>query len=379
MAADKANKPVNESGDAKPLRHGYTTGSCAAAATKAALTALILQERQTHATITLPIGQEVTFDIVRCQCSNTDDYAEAEVIKDGGDDPDATHGARIVSRVSWRAEPGFELDGGIGVGRVTKPGLPVPVGQAAINPVPRKMIREAAEAVLNQYEPQCGIRVVISVPDGEEIAKKTLNARLGIIGGISILGTRGIVVPFSTSAYKASVAQAIKVAVTCGCRHLVLSTGGRSEKYGMDMYPELPEEAFIEMGDFVGFALQHCKKQGVQKVTLVGMMGKFSKVAQGVMMVHNKSAPVDFGFLAQVALEAEASQEQANAIREANTAALVGDWMHEWGYADFFERLCGYCCEAGLRETSGGLEMETVIISMKGNLLGHAALGAPSG
>ncbi|WP_425436276.1 cobalt-precorrin-5B (C(1))-methyltransferase [Paenibacillus rigui] len=366
MAMDNGS----ETKETKPLRHGYTTGSCATAAAKAALTALILQEKQTEATIRLPIGQDVTFEIVRCEF--TADHAEAELIKDGGDDPDATHGARIISAVTWRTESGFELDGGIGVGRVTKPGLPVPVGEAAINPVPRKMIRETIASVLNQFELEHrGVRVVVSVPDGEEIAKKTLNGRLGILGGISILGTRGIVVPFSTAAYKASVAQAIRVAVKCGCTHVVLSTGGRTEKYGMEMYPELPEEAFVEMGDFIGFALQQCKNQGIAKVTLVGMMGKFSKVAQGVMMVHSKSAPVDFGFLARVAGEAGATEEQTNAILGANTAALVGDWMVEWGYTAFFELLSRYCCEAGLQEVKGGMDIETAIISMKGSLLGQ--------
>ncbi|ULL19635.1 cobalt-precorrin-5B (C(1))-methyltransferase [Paenibacillus sp. H1-7] len=357
----------------KPLRHGYTTGSCATATAKAALTALIMQEAQMEATIKLPIGEVVTFAIVRCDF--TEERAEAETIKDGGDDPDATHGARIIAEVSWRTEPGIELDGGVGVGRVTKPGLPVPVGEAAINPVPRKMIREAVASVLNQYEIQRGVKVVISVPDGEGIAKKTLNGRLGIVGGISILGTRGTVVPFSTAAYKASVAQAIRVAVQCGCKHIVLSTGGRTEKYGIDMYPELPEEAFVEMGDFIGFALTQCKKQGVTRVTLIGMMGKFSKVAQGVMMVHSKSAPVDFGFLSRVAEEAGATQEQAAAILDANTAALVGDWMAEWGYGGFFERLSAYCCDAGWKEVQGGMDIETVIISMKGNLLGSARIG----
>lgn len=357
--------------ETKPLRHGYTTGSCATAAAKAALTALILQETQVQSTIRLPIGEDATFEIVRCEFSA--DRAEAEIIKDGGDDPDATHGARIISEVTWRTESGFELDGGIGVGRVTKPGLPVPVGEAAINPVPRKMLRETVASVLNQYELEHrGVRVVVSVPDGEEIAKKTLNGRLGIVGGISILGTRGTVVPFSTAAYKASVAQAIRVAVKCGCTHIVLSTGGRTEKYGMEMYPELPEEAFVEMGDFIGFALQQCKNQGITKVTLVGMMGKFSKVAQGVMMVHSKSAPVDFGFLARVAEEAGATEEQVEAVKGANTAALVGDWMMEWNYREFFELLCGYCCTEGLKEVKGGMELETVIISMKGNLLGQA-------
>ncbi|MBW5447610.1 cobalt-precorrin-5B (C(1))-methyltransferase [Cohnella sp. CFH 77786] len=358
--------------DGKPLRTGYTTGSCATAAAKAALTALILQEPQQEVTIRLPIGEEATFRLVRCEFDEA--RAEAEVIKDAGDDPDATHGARIIAEVSWAGEPGIVLDGGIGVGRVTKPGLPVPVGEAAINPVPRKMIRESVQAVLNEFDIERGIRVIVSVPDGEEIAKKTLNGRLGIIGGISILGTRGIVVPFSTAAYKASVAQAIRVAVKCGCGHLVLSTGGRSENFGMETYPELPEEAFVEMGDFVGFSLLQCRRQGVKKVTLVGMMGKFSKVAQGVMMVHSKSAPVDFGFLAQVAEEAGAAPMEVEEIRRANTAAQVGDMMQERGNALFFQKLCEACCRAGLRETGDGMEIETILISMKGAMLGRAGL-----
>ncbi|MCZ8516348.1 cobalt-precorrin-5B (C(1))-methyltransferase [Paenibacillus filicis] len=359
----------------KPLRHGYTTGSCATAGAQAALTALILQEPQTEARIRLPIGEEVTFAIVSCEVGA--ERAEAAVIKDGGDDPDATHGARICVEVRWTEEPGVLIDGGPGVGRVTKPGLPVPVGEAAINPVPRKMIREAVEDVLNRFElPDRGVAVTVSVPGGEEIAKKTLNGRLGILGGISILGTRGIVVPFSTSAYKASVAQAVRVAVAGGCRHLVLSTGGRSEQYGMSMYPELPEEAFIEMGDFVGFALKQCKAKDVDRVTLVGMMGKFSKVAQGVMMVHSKSAPVDFGFLARVAEEAGVPESVLEEVRGANTAAQVGDRMLELGIPAFFEKLCEYCCRSGLEEVGGGLELETAIISMKGELLGRMALPA---
>lgn len=367
--------------ESKPLRHGYTTGACATAAAQAAIEALIVQEPQRQSTIRLPIGQDVTFEIVACEVE--EHRASAEIIKDGGDDPDATHGARIICEVSWRETPGIELDGGVGVGRVTKPGLPVEVGQAAINPVPRKMIREAVEAVLNRYELNRGVRVVVSVPDGEEIAKKTLNARLGIVGGISILGTRGIVVPFSTAAYKASVAQAIRVAVKGGCSHVVLSTGGRTEKFGMELYPKLPEEAFVEMGDFVGFALQQCARQGIRKVTLVGMMGKFSKVAQGVMMVHSKSAPVDFGFLARMAEEAGASETVVRKIAEANTASQVGDMMHELGCRSFFDVMCAYCCRSLLQEAGGssssGFEVETVIISMKAEQLGRMSMTKESG
>jgi cobalt-precorrin-5B (C1)-methyltransferase len=358
--------------ETKTLRHGYTTGSCAAAGAKAALLALLGQQKLTHIKIRIPIGEEVLFTLQSCEY--TQESGKVTIIKDGGDDPDATHGASIVTEVSWHSEPGIVIDGGEGVGRVTKPGLPVDIGEAAINPVPRKMIREAVQSVLDQHEVERGVQVIVSVPGGEEIAKKTLNGRLGIIGGISILGTRGIVVPFSTSAYKASVAQAIRVAVRCGCDHLVLSTGGRTETFGMSMYPELPEEAFIEMGDFIGFALLHCRKQGIRRVTLVGMMGKFSKVAQGVMMVHSKSAPVDFGFLAQVAGEANAPEDMIAEVLGANTAAQVGDMMAARGIDGFFQRLCELCCEEGLKELGEDATLDTVIISMKAELLGQAKL-----
>lgn len=354
----------------KKLREGYTTGSCATAATKAALTALITGQTQPEATIYLPIKRFATFVIESCE--RTEQTASAVVIKDGGDDPDATHGASIISTVTWSDQLDIVLDGGIGVGRVTKEGLPVPVGEAAINPVPRRMILEAAHDVLQDYGIERGVTIVISVPGGEEIAKKTLNGRLGIIGGISILGTRGIVVPFSTSAFKASIVQAIRVARASHCDHVVITTGGRSEAYAMKQFPTLPEEAFIEMGDFVGFTLKQCKRQGAKRVSMVGMMGKFSKVAQGIMMVHSKSAAVDFEFLAQIAREVGAEQPLLEEIQAANTASQVGDWMRQHGYEEYFTKLSEHCCQSALQEVDGGMEVDTTLYTLKGECLGKA-------
>ncbi|WP_042346719.1 cobalt-precorrin-5B (C(1))-methyltransferase [Bacillus massiliigorillae] len=355
--------------DPSTLRQGYTTGACATAVTKAALLALITGERQTEATIHLPVGKDATFKIENCDYS--DCIASAETIKDAGDDPDATHKALIISTVQWLDEPGIVLDGGIGVGRVTKPGLAIAVGEAAINPVPRKMIHETVQQIIDEYGVSKGIKVVISVPLGEEMAKKTLNGRLGIIGGISILGTRGTVVPFSSAAYKASIVQAISVAKAGGCDHLVLTTGGRSERYAIAQYPELKEEAFIEMGDFVGFTLKHCKRLEIKKVSLVGMMGKFSKVAQGVMMVHSKSAPINFHFLANVAKNAGASEAVIEEVEQANTASQVGDIMLRENNKTFFDLLCEACCFSSLREVKGEMELSTTIYSMKGEVLGR--------
>jgi cobalt-precorrin-5B (C1)-methyltransferase len=357
--------------DKKEMRSGYTTGACATATTKAALLTLITGEPQAEVTIYLPVGKFATFEMESCIIEPG--LAEAGTIKDAGDDPDATHGALIKSTVTWCDKPGITLDGGVGVGRVTKEGLPVPVGEAAINPVPRKMIYETAEEILTSHGIKRGIKIIISVPEGEKIAEKTLNKRLGIIGGISILGTRGTVIPFSSSAYMASIVQAVSVARASHCDHVVITTGGRSEKYGMQQYPELPEEAFIEMGDFVGFTLKQCKRQGIKKVSLVGMMGKFSKVAQGVMMVHSKSAPIDFNFLSSVAYEAGVrDQDLLETIEQANTASQVGDILLEHGFQDFFTILCTYCCLSGLKEVGGGISIETSLYTMKGTLLGKA-------
>lgn len=356
--------------DPSELREGYTTGACATACAKAALTALITQEMQENVIIHLPVGKNVTFSIEECVMKDSE--VTCSTIKDGGDDPDATHGAIIKATVSWRNDNQIYIDGGVGVGRVTKPGLPIEVGLAAINPVPRKMIATETKQVLDSFNISRGINVVISVPEGEEIAKKTLNGRLGIVGGISILGTRGTVLPFSNAAYMASIVQAISVAKASGCDHLVFTTGGRSEKFAMAMYPELPEVAFVEMGDFVGFSMKHCKRIGIQKVSLVGMMGKFSKLANGAMMLHSKGSQVSFEFLASVAKECGANDKLLKQILSSNTANEVGQIMKEQNLVKFFNRLSEHCCMEILKHVGGGLTVTTAIYSMGGEQLGKA-------
>lgn len=354
--------------DPSQMRHGYTTGSCATAMTKAALQGLVTGRVPEEVTIYLPIGQYATFKVSAFE--EVEGGIMCETIKDAGDDPDATHKARIQSTVFYSKEKGIHLDGGIGVGRVTKAGLPVPVGQAAINPVPRKMILGVAQEGIEHYQINRGIDVVISVPDGEEIAKKTLNGRLGILGGISILGTRGTVVPFSSSAYMASIEQAISVAKEAGCQHLVITTGGRSEKYALKQYPHLPEEAFIEMGDFIGFTLKHIARQKIPQVSLVGMMGKFSKLARGVMMVHSKSAPINFEFLAELANRVGVDEETQQEILQANTASQVGEILQ--GNEAYFESLCKNCCYYALNHMQADIKVSTSIYAMNGDCLGKA-------
>ncbi|WP_433959800.1 cobalt-precorrin-5B (C(1))-methyltransferase [Cytobacillus horneckiae] len=354
--------------DPSQMRHGYTTGACAAAMTKAAIQALITGKVSNEVTIYLPVGQYATFKVTAYEM--LDDRVMCETIKDAGDDPDATHQARIQSTVRFLKKECIHIDGGVGVGRVTKAGLPVPVGQAAINPVPRKMIAGVVQEAIESFKLVNGIEVIISVPDGEEIAKKTLNGRLGIIGGISILGTRGTVVPFSSSAYMASIVQAINVAKEAGCEHLVITTGGRSEKFAMKQYPHLPEEAFIEMGDFVGFTLKNIARKKIRSVSLVGMMGKFSKVAQGVMMVHSKSAPINFAFLAGVANKIGVDDATQSEILQANTASQVGEMLQ--GNEAFFEALCKNCCYYALNHMNTDMNVSTTLYAMNGNCLGKA-------
>src|SRR3954447_12647654 len=258
----------------KALRTGWTTGTCAAAAAKAATSALATGEQVPVIDTPLPGGNRVSLPVDSYDVSQTGEAparATAVVVKDAGDDPDVTHGAHLTATVSWRDTPGIELDGGIGVGVVTKAGLGLEVGGPAINPVPRQQIRDAVGEVVALDS--TGVRVVVSVPEGERMARKTTNARLGILGGISILGTTGIVRPFSTASWRASVVQAVAVMAAQQETTLVLATGGRTEKGAMALLPDLPEVCFVEVGDFTGAALRRAVAAGLERVVFVGMAG----------------------------------------------------------------------------------------------------------
>ena len=264
----------------------------------------------------LPSGRRVTFAVDSCSCSA--DRAEAVVVKDAGDDPDVTHGARLTATVSWRPTSGIELEGGVGVGVVTKPGLGLEVGGPAINPVPRKMIIEAVGETVD-LEAR-GVRVVISVPDGEIMARKTTNRRLGILGGISILGTTGIVRPFSTASWRASVEQAVSVMAAQGEKTLVLCTGGRTEKGAMKLLPKLPDVCFVEVGDFTGAALRRAVEGGLTQVVFVGMAGKLTKLAAGIMMTHYTRSQVSTELLGEITLAVGGPADLAESVNGANTA-----------------------------------------------------------
>jgi cobalt-precorrin-5B (C1)-methyltransferase len=346
---------------AKALRTGWTTGTCAAAAAKAAVTALDTGEVQRSVEIGLPSGQRVRFPVDGCRVPPPD--AEAVVVKDAGDDPDVTHGARLTAVARWRAEAGLELDGGVGVGVVTKPGLGLEIGGPAINPVPRAMITASVGEVVDLASR--GVRVVISVPDGEVMARKTTNARLGIIGGISILGTTGIVRPFSTASWRASVEQAISVLAAQGEDTVVLCTGGRTEQGAMAMLPDLPEVCFVEVGDFTGAALRRAVEHGVRRVIFVGMAGKLTKLAAGVVMTHYTRSKVSLDLLGDITRAAGGSAELADQVAAANTARHAAELWEAAGLrAAAGTELCERAAEVLGRFS--GLPVQVIMVDFTG-------------
>jgi cobalt-precorrin-5B (C1)-methyltransferase len=237
------------------------------------------------------------------------------------------------------------------------------------------MLREHLGALLGDRIVERGLEVTIEVPRGEELARKTLNGRLGIVGGISILGTTGIVVPYSTAAWRASVEQAIDVAAANGQRHVVLSTGGRSEQFAMKLRPELPEVAFVEMGEFTGHCLKRAARLGLKRVSMSGMIGKMSKIAQGHFMTHVAGNQVDPAFLADVAAECGAAPELVAAVREANTARHVQELCLAAGLRAVFPRLAELVCARSADLVKRALDVDCYIFDFDGTLLGEAHIG----
>jgi cobalt-precorrin-5B (C1)-methyltransferase len=299
------------------LRKGWTTGACAAAAARAAFAGLCGADFPDPVTIALPGGQTPAFALALTERGES--FCRAGVVKDAGDDPDVTHGALIVARVSFNAPgAGVTFAAGEGVGTVTRPGLPLVIGEPAINPMPRVMIRAAlaAEAALHgrPADAQVDAHVEISIPGGAKIAERTLNGRLGIVGGLSILGTTGIVTPFSCAAWIASIHRGIDVARAMGLDTLAGATGSTSEAAVRKLLA-LPEEALVDMGDFVGGMLKYLNTHPVARIAIAGGMAKMTKLAQGLLDLHSKRGSVDLDFLAGFAPEDVAAE-----IRAGNSA-----------------------------------------------------------
>ncbi|MET7798503.1 cobalt-precorrin-5B (C(1))-methyltransferase [Streptomyces decoyicus] len=304
------------------LRHGWTTGACATAASTAAYTALLGGEFPDPVTITLPKGQTPSFALAVEELAPGRTAAMAGVVKDAGDDPDVTHGALV--RATVRALPagsGVVFKAGPGVGTVTRPGLPLDVGEPAVNPVPRQMMREHLAEVARRHgggTATADVEVEISVDHGEEIARSTWNPRLGILGGLSILGTTGIVVPYSCSAWIDSIRRGVDVARAAGRRHVAGCTGSTSEKVAVALH-HLPEDALLDMGDFAGAVLKYIRRHPVERLTICGGFAKLSKLAAGHLDLHSARSQVDKGFLAELARRGGADEALAGAVAEANT------------------------------------------------------------
>ena len=308
----------------KRLREGFTTGSAAAAGAKAALLFLSGRKKIKKVNIPLPVGGRLNIPVESIEPNGGG--ARATIIKDAGDDPDVTHRAKIRATVNFvQAIAGEDIiiRGGKGVGKVTRPGLPVPVGEPAINPTPRRQIREAVREGLTEGGLTGTVSVIIDVVDGEKIAKKTLNPRLGIIGGISILGTRGTVKPFSNEAYRETITASMDVAKAGEMTTIALSTGGKSEGFLKKQHPELPEYAFIQVADFFAFSLQEAVRRGFKDILYSCFFGKIIKMAQGNAYTHARESTIDFDLLAQWCGECTMKEEDTLRIKEANTGREV--------------------------------------------------------
>ena len=364
---------VTEVGNSR-LRRGWTTGTCATAAAKAAYTALLTGEFPDPVEVTLPRGERVSFALAVTR--KEADSATAGVVKDAGDDPDVTHGALVLATVRTAAPgSGVTFRAGVGVGTVTRPGLPVPPGEPAINPVPRRMICDAIAEVAAAARGSGDVEVEIGVADGERLAARTLNARLGIVGGLSILGTTGIVVPYSCAAWIHSIHRGIDVARAAGLDHVAGSTGSNSEA-AVQKFHHLPEIALIDMGDFVGGMLKYLRRHPVARVTIAGGVGKMTKLAQGLLDLHSKRGSVDLAALAGFGKGAGASEALIQRITAANTAAEA------FGHAAAANVMLGDQVARTARETAAqvvansGIDVEIVLFDRDGRLVGHAPFGS---
>nr|WP_204262207.1 cobalt-precorrin-5B (C(1))-methyltransferase [Blastococcus saxobsidens] len=352
------------------MRYGWTTGACATAATTAAYTALLTGEFPDPVRIDLPRGLHPSFALAKELLA--DGAATVGVVKDAGDDPDVTHGALVSARVT-AGEPGTGVTfrAGEGVGTVTKPGLPLAVGEPAINPMPRQFMREHVAAVAARHGGTGDVVVEISVEHGEELARKTWNPRLGILGGLSILGTTGVVVPYSCSSWIDSIRRGIDVARAAGHQHVAGCTGSTSERVVTELHG-LPEDALLDMGDFAGAVLKYLRRHPVPRLTVAGGIGKLAKLADGHLDLHSGRSQVSTESLATMVRDAGGAPALVDGVRAANTAL---DALQQCSAAGL---PLGDLVAAGARTTALGVlrgapvEVDVVVIDRGGTVVGRA-------
>ena len=389
-AADSIPRPESDYSrptkrDPRGMRTGYTTGATAAAAAKAAVILMLSGAAPAQVSIPLPGGTgRANLPVHQSWPMDPAEGVRCSAIKDGGDDPDVTHGAEIIVGV-WRLPDGYQglqITGGSGVGTVTRPGTGIAVGEPAVTRVPRRMMADAVSEGLAQcgWPTDTGIRARISVVNGAEIALQTTNARLGVLGGISILGSTGIVQPFSTAAWRASVHLAIDVANANGLEHLVLSTGTRSEEYTRQLL-DLPDMAYIEAGIFSGPSMKRCVNKGIKRVSHVGMVGKFSKMAMGHFVTHVAGNRVDTDFLAGLAAQCGASETLQSEMRDAASGRHFQELAQEHNVMGVFPLMSQMVCDQArqyLGADGDAIIVDALCFDFEGSLLG-AASTSPDG
>lgn len=343
------------------LRTGFTTGACATAAAKAALTALLTGEEQTGVKFSIPDGETFTLPVEECRVGR--DWAQSSVIKDAGDDPDVTNGCTIQVKVALSRQPGVHFLQGEGVGRVTLPGIGLPIGDPAVNPVPRSMITEQLTALYDG-----GLDVTVSVPGGAELAQKTFNPKLGIVDGISIIGTLGIVRPFSMEAFVEAIRREVEVAKAVGAPRLVINSGARSERFVKALYPDLPPQAFVHYGNYIGETLCIASELGFKEVTMGLMIGKAVKLAAGMLDTHSREGVMDRQFIRQMAQESGCPQTVCKEIGQIYLARELWTLIPRENQQEFCKSIIRHChthCDQLLK--SGTLKI--VLISEDGHLL----------
>ncbi|HEY9078759.1 cobalt-precorrin-5B (C(1))-methyltransferase [Magnetovibrio sp.] len=355
------------------LRKGWTTGACAAAAAAAAWRALQTGEFQDTVTIRLPRGDTPTFVLATRQLG--DGFARVGIVKDAGDDPDVTHGLEIIAEVCPGPPGGVSFAAGEGVGTVTLMGLPLPPGEPAINPGPRQQIAQALQAVAHELDPAVttppDVKVTISIPGGAEVAKKTMNARLGIVGGLSVLGTTGIVVPFSCSSWIHSIQRGVDVARAQHFPHILASTGRTSEQ-AANSELSLPQEALIDMGDFAGGLLKYVRAHPVERLTIAGGFAKLVKLAQGAMDLHSARSRVDFNKLSDLLAVVSDDRDAIEAAQTANTAMRVLELANDDAGA-LANLVARQAREVALATLAGGTDVTVWVYDRNGNRIGEAS------
>ncbi|KZL28538.1 cobalt-precorrin-5B (C(1))-methyltransferase [Pseudovibrio sp. Ad37] len=361
----------------KKLRTGWTTGACATAAAKAAYAAFLSGDFSDPISITLPRGDTPSFALAFEKLS--ENSASATIIKDAGDDPDVTHGALIQAKVTPNPTvTGIRFIAGSGVGTVTKPGLPIPVGEPAINPVPRQMMTRELQQVADDHGVGLAVDVEISIQNGEELAQKTMNPRLGIVGGLSVLGTTGIVRPFSCAAWIASIHRGVDVARATGLTHVAAATGATSEDVLRAHYPDLSEQAYLDMGDFAGGLLKYLRAHPVRKLTISGGIAKLTKLAQGAMDLHSARSAVDFDALADVLDHAGASKELLEETRRANLVSHIAQKAAAENI-HMGEVIAQRAQRAALNILRGApVSVEIIVVDRQGQVLGHVPAKEPA-